>query len=235
MESQHSKKLPYDKKISTALGGAAHAKKWKLIEEEYYKNPKMCANGCGRAIPFLGRIIQKYCSHSCAAHINGLGEIRSNEVKKKISDSLKKGYASGAILGRHGKKFTPEQKAQHSERMKKTIKERRVRRIKELPFESLSKKERRSIIIGEQSGLCALCGIPSEWNNQPLTLQIDHIDGNNSCDKRSNLRALCPNCHSQQPTWGSKNWKNLRSSTTGSAAASEAVSCGGSNPSSSAN
>jgi len=51
---------------------------------------------------------------------------------------------------------------------------------------------------------CECCGI-SEWNNKPLTLQIDHIDGNNSNNLIENLRWLCPNCHTQTDTWGIKN------------------------------
>jgi 5-methylcytosine-specific restriction endonuclease McrA len=52
---------------------------------------------------------------------------------------------------------------------------------------------------------CALCGIGPEWNNQPLTLQMDHINGNNSDDRLENLRILCPNCHTQTHTYAGKN------------------------------
>ena len=48
---------------------------------------------------------------------------------------------------------------------------------------------------------CSCCEINS-WQGKPLTLQIDHIDGDNSNNDLSNLRYLCPNCHTQTPTWG---------------------------------
>jgi len=50
---------------------------------------------------------------------------------------------------------------------------------------------------------CDDCGI-YEWKNKPLSLQLDHIDGNPTNNDFSNLRLLCPNCHTQTPTWGRK-------------------------------
>lgn len=51
---------------------------------------------------------------------------------------------------------------------------------------------------------CNECGQPPMWNGKPLTLQIDHIDGDPTNNTVKNLRLLCPHCHTQTPTWGFK-------------------------------
>ena len=56
---------------------------------------------------------------------------------------------------------------------------------------------------------CSCCNI-SEWNNKPLSLEIDHKDGNPYNNDISNLRYICPNCHSQTPTYKGKNKGNGR-------------------------
>ena len=50
---------------------------------------------------------------------------------------------------------------------------------------------------------CSLCGL-SEWQGKEISLQLDHIDGINHNHVLSNLRLLCPNCHSQTETWCGK-------------------------------
>lgn len=53
--------------------------------------------------------------------------------------------------------------------------------------------------------ICATCGLKPEWNGADLVLQLDHINGDCCDDRRSNLRWLCPNCHSQTDTYTGRN------------------------------
>ena len=48
---------------------------------------------------------------------------------------------------------------------------------------------------------CSNCGIPPVWDGKKLTIQLDHIDGDRTNNAQSNLRLLCPNCHSQTHTF----------------------------------
>lgn len=80
-------------------------------------------------------------------------------------------------------------------------------KLLERDFDSLPLDSKKRRVIIEQDNRCFVCGI-NEWCGKPLTLQVDHADGNNKNDSRSNLRGLCPNCHSQTPTYCGKHRKN---------------------------
>lgn len=73
-----------------------------------------------------------------------------------------------------------------------------------LSFERLKKR-----IVLEQDHKCNKCGIDS-WNGRPITLELEHKDGNNQNNIRENLECLCPNCHSQTDTWRGKNKKDKK-------------------------
>lgn len=59
---------------------------------------------------------------------------------------------------------------------------------------------------------CEECGIVDNWNNKPISLQMDHINGNRKDHRIENLRWLCPNCHSQTDTFCSRNGTKQKAS-----------------------
>jgi len=62
----------------------------------------------------------------------------------------------------------------------------------------------RKLIAYERGYNCESCGI-FEWNEKPITLQVDHVDGDSGNNFPDNVRLLCPNCHTQTDTFCGKN------------------------------
>lgn len=65
-------------------------------------------------------------------------------------------------------------------------------------------KKRKLVREGHFFQRCSACGI-SDWLGKPLAIQLDHINGNHDDWSLSNLRMLCPNCHSQTQTFAGRN------------------------------
>lgn len=63
---------------------------------------------------------------------------------------------------------------------------------------------KRALIEAGKVYICEICSISPIWENKDLTLQIDHKNGNRNDNTFGNLRFLCPNCHSQTPTYSNK-------------------------------
>ena len=58
--------------------------------------------------------------------------------------------------------------------------------------------------------ICAICKATPIWHGAPLSLILDHIDGNAIDHRLENLRFVCPNCNSQLPTFCGRNIRDKR-------------------------
>ena len=68
-----------------------------------------------------------------------------------------------------------------------------------------SGKIRFHLIYSGREEKCEICGIGTEWQGQPIVLDVDHINGDRFDNTLTNLRFLCPNCHSQTKTYKGRN------------------------------
>ena len=74
-----------------------------------------------------------------------------------------------------------------------------------------SQLKNRMFKAGIKKEICEECGQLPEWNGKPLSLQLDHIDGDHRNNKLENLRIVCPNCHTQTETFSRSTKKKYRS------------------------
>lgn len=51
---------------------------------------------------------------------------------------------------------------------------------------------------------CNKCGL-NKWLEQPISLEINHINGINNDNRKDNIELLCPNCHAQTDNYRGKN------------------------------
>lgn len=77
--------------------------------------------------------------------------------------------------------------------------------VRDSNYTSTSGLRKRLISAGLKQPRCENCGRDT-WLDQPLSLALDHINGDTRDNRLENLRILCPNCHSITDTWcGRKN------------------------------
>ncbi|NBP01952.1 MAG: HNH endonuclease, partial [Proteobacteria bacterium] len=87
-----------------------------------------------------------------------------------------------------------------------------INKYNSLSFDELGPENKRRRVFEEQNYCCNKCGI-SKWLDKPITLELEHKDGNNKNNSRDNLEGLCPNCHSITDTWRGRNIGNTKEIT----------------------
>lgn len=169
--------------------------------EQYNSNPKKCRL-CNKIISFEKRY-NDYCSHSCAAAYNNGRRGKNLEAHKCL-------YCQNIIDKRKSRKFCSHKcskQYKYNTYIDKWLKEEESGTTKSKLVCSYIKKW----LIESRGNKCELCG----WNKiNPTTkkvpIQIDHIDGKYNNNRQTNLRLLCPCCHSLTPTYGALNKGNGR-------------------------
>lgn len=151
----------------------------------YEAGEKRCPN-CGDRIPYEKRA-STFCSQRCSA-------IFSNERRQRKWNTCPCG---GRAKRRN--KFCDN-----------CIATGRHRFPLNLRFEDLkSDQSRRRRLLHECGHRCEICG-QAEWEDQPMPVVLDHIDGNSDNNTRANLRLICPNCNALLPTFAGRNRGNGR-------------------------
>lgn len=69
------------------------------------------------------------------------------------------------------------------------------------------KLKKRLFLAGLKKKECEKCGWSECSLDGRIPLELDHINGNRHDNRIENLRILCPNCHSLQPTHRGRNMK----------------------------
>jgi len=159
----------------------------------------ICEYGCGKEASF----ILKNGKHCCSKSSNSCPE-----MKKKNKEGCLKAYKE------ERKKYTYNPKSNWNKGLTCLSVERgEKRRLVEDIFCKNSTTPTgylKNIIIKENliEYKCS-CGIIDDWNNKLLILELDHINGDRTNNELTNLRFLCPNCHSQTTTFKGKGIKKF--------------------------
>ncbi len=74
-------------------------------------------------------------------------------------------------------------------------------------YRSSSWLKKRVFKAGLLENICIECGQLPIWNGKPLSLELDHKNGDSTDNRIENLRILCGHCHSQTLTFRGKKHK----------------------------
>lgn len=140
----------------------------------------LCSYGCGEVAKFINGSNRLMCcerSNSCKA------------VRERNSKATKESNASRDYIAQYNNLSTAK---------KEKIAWNKGKFSADFSYEG--KGQHKTALIAERGHKCECC-VLTEWNGIPITLELEHTDGDRQNNTKENLKLLCPNCHSQTPTW----------------------------------
>lgn len=160
-----------------------------MAKRAYAARPRLCMR-CTKKIPYE-KNANRFCGHACSAVYWNSRRVQLRSKPARFCRVCSKPVG-------HGSAYACSRECHQGD-----LWSRRRRQIEargEIPTPSAAKR-----YLAEAFGYaCANCGI-SEWDGGKLTLSLDHADGDPYNNKIKNLRLLCPNCHSQTPSYAGRN------------------------------
>lgn len=147
----------------------------------------LCHYGCGQIAKKQNKSGNWMCedySSKCPA------------IKLKNSEGGKKSYSSGERV------LQKQWYANLSDETKNSMAWSRGKYSADFSFDG--KGSHKKVLIQEKGHFCENCN-NSEWMGQPISLELEHCDGNNRNNNRENLKLLCPNCHAQTKFYRGRN------------------------------
>lgn len=174
----------------------------KKRREEYYKAPKTCGN-CDAVLSYEDVVSgnkEKYCSRKCAALINSPVQIK----RKRESPHSDNCIVCNAKRGRNAGLYC-------SNRCQGEYKFNTITIPSILMGLTHDRPTLKKYLKRQRGWQCEICRNET-WLGETINLELDHINGDPSNNLPVNLRLICPNCHSMQPTSKGRNRGNGRKS-----------------------
>lgn len=158
---------------------------YKNKKDAYEKIGKRCPR-CNILIPY-GKRRNKFCSHHCAKIGNKNG-METTEIKTCLTcqKPLKYSWKKYCNIACH----------------KKDMWTKRVDLMLKRGYEKSTFVKK--YFLEKYGRECMICHT-KEWQQQPIPLILDHINGNPMDNSLTNFRLICPNCDALLPTYTGRN------------------------------